>query len=418
MKRYILLIFVLCTSLSFTKELDLTLSNAIDMANKNDYTLKNSTIEIENSNLKVKEAYKEFLPKIDAKSTVDRNEKEVYNHDSDKTNFENNISLTQPVYSGGSLMASLLSEKKNLKISELNQQITKDNLRIEVITKYIDILKEIQNKILYERSHKEIQDQYDLANNKYKLGLVPLTEVLPLKTNLININTQIIKTQSFIDIYKSDLKNILGINRATKINLVESKFLVKEFDEINLKNDINNSRENSREVKVSNLNIDVSKENEKKSFSNFLPKVDLNAGYTAEDQHLSDSADQWNWNVGMTIKMNIFSFGEDVDAYKRSKNVTKQYINSKLETQDDLETEIRNNYLTLITSKRTVEENISAVESAKENVLLERGRYRNNLTNAVDYLQIENSFIESEIALSNSKLDYYLAYEVYLNSLK
>lgn len=418
MKKTITLIFIFYATLTFSKDLNLTLKETIDMANDNDYTLKNSIIEVENSNLKIKEAYKEFLPKVDAQSTMNKNEKKVYDHDSDKTQYKNSINVTQPIYSGGSLMADLKIKKKNLKVSELQNKITKDDLRIEVIREYISILKETQNKLLYEKSYKEINEQYNLANNKYKLGLIPLTEVLPLKTNLININTQIIKTQSSIDIYKFDLKNILGIKGDTKIKLKETEFLVDGFDQINLNNDIDSSRENNREVNISKLNVDISKENEKKSFSNFLPKADFNAGYTANDDSFNDSDDEWNWNIGVSVKMNIFSFGEDVDAYKRSKNITKQYLNNKLEIQDDLETEIRSNYLSLITAKRTVSENISAVTSSKENVLLERGRYRNNLTNAVDYLQIENLFTESEIALSNSRLDYYLAYEVYLTSLK
>ncbi len=418
MKNLLLIVFLCFFSIVFSKQIDLTLSDAIEMAYENDYNLKNSRIDITNSDLKVKEAYKDFLPKFDVGSTMNRNEEEIYNNDSDKTEFENEITLSQPVYKGGSLMASLRSQKKNLKISEINLEIVRDNLRIEVITKYVDVLKEIKNKELYERSYKEIKEQYDLAENKYQLELIPLTEVLPLKTNLININTQIIQTENSIKINKSDLKNLLGIPRETEINLTDTRLLVDGIEQIDLNDDILNSRENGREIRVSEFNIEISKENEKKSFSNFLPQVDFSAGYTATDEHFDESADEWNWNIELSAKMNIFSFGQDIDAYERSKNETKQYSNNKLQKQDDLETEIRNNYLNLITAKRTIEANVSALSSAKENVLLERERYENDLTNAIDYLQVENAYIESEIDLSNSILDYYLSYEIYLNSLR
>ena len=116
--------------------------------------------------------------------------------------------------------------------------------------------------------------------------------------------------------------------------------------------------------------------------------------------------------------MNLFSFGQDMNAYDRAKNNTVKSKNLEARARDEIEVEVRSFYLDLVRLEGTVDEQVAAVESAQENLNLEKRRYESGLTDVIDFLQIENVLRESELALIQAQLDYYLAYEKYKDSLR
>lgn len=420
MKKYVVLILIVFINMvAVGAPLKLDLEESIRLAYENSYILKNADIDLTNSNLQVKEAYKEALPKIDYTGRADKSAEERYGDNNDsKTNYDHSIDLVQPLFRGGTIKAGVDAAKSINEISLYEYDNTKNDLRLDVIEKYITILQLIESKEVFEESLKEVQEQYNKANRKYELKLIAKSEVLPFKTRVINNRTSIIETVNKIKIAEVELKNELGISRDVDIELTPITQERYDLELIDLEADVKFARVNNKDAKIANLNIEIAKAEESLAKSEFLPQVDLRAGYGSDNSKFNDSADDWEWNTGVTVSMNLFSFGQDMNAYDRAKNNTEKSKNSERRAQDDIEVEVRTYYLDLISLEGTVDEQEAAVESALENLNLERRRYESGLTDVIDFLQIENSLRESELALIEAQLNYYLAYEKYKDSLR
>ncbi|MGL4568564.1 MAG: TolC family protein, partial [Fusobacteriaceae bacterium] len=122
--------------------------------------------------------------------------------------------------------------------------------------------------------------------------------------------------------------------------------------------------------------------------------------------------------AGVNVKMNIFQFGQSIDRYERSKNEELKAKNLEEKAKDSVELNLRTSYLNLLKYRGIVEEQRSAVESARENFNLESRRYEMDLSDAVTLVEIEKNLVESELALIGAQFNYYLAYEQYKSLLK
>ncbi|MGL4981199.1 MAG: TolC family protein, partial [Fusobacteriaceae bacterium] len=90
----------------------------------------------------------------------------------------------------------------------------------------------------------------------------------------------------------------------------------------------------------------------------------------------------------------------------------------ELKAKDAIELNIRTSYLNLLKYRGIVEEQKSALESARENYNLESRRYEMELSDAVTLVEIEKNLLESELELIGAEFKYYLAYEQYRSLLR
>lgn len=413
----ILMLTVFTLTQGETKKLNL--EEAVRLSYENSFTLKNADLDLSNSKLKVKEAYKEALPKLNYTGEYNKNERDIYgNQDSRNSSYSNKIEVVQPIYRGGLIGAGIEGAKKTGERSDYEYLDKKSNLRLSIIEKYIGIIEFRKQLDVYRVSLKEVEGELERAQRKQELKLISKSKVLPFKTRVINTRTKIIQVENQLKIAKVDLKNELKIPADVEIELAPVDEAGYNLSLIDVDGDVRFARENNRESKIAKLNYEITSIQEAQTRSNFLPQVDLRGGYTAEDRSFKGSGRDWQWNVGVSVKMNLFSFGQDMNKYERAKNETKKAENLEAQTRDNIEVQVRSKFLDLVKQEGTVREQEVAVESAKENYTLEKRRHENGLTDVIDFLTIENSLREAELALIQAELSYYLAYERYQDSLK
>ncbi len=414
MKKFYLLIFLMLVQSVYS--IELTLEDAINRSYEKDLSLKNSRLDIKNSNLNNRIAIKEGLPKLDYNGSYKVDEKNNYgNSDRDKS-YSHSINLSQPLYKGGQILTGISIAKLNEEKNQYQLLDKKSSVRLSVIERYTEILSLYETLDVYKVSLKELQEEYKKTNRKYELDMVSKSKLLPLNTKIINTKTSILELQNQIKIAKVKLRNQLKLPGNTSIELVNIDFIQHKLDSFNLESDVKYVRENNRNVKISEIDYQVLKSQETLTKANFLPEITANGGYTSEGGSFSSYEDNWDWSVGVTIKMNIFSFGQDMDRYNVATNNTKKGANNLEQTKDNTEVDLRSKFLELVKYDGTIKEQEAAVISAKENYALESKRYEQGLTDIVDFLTIENALRTAEVNLIKAKLNYYLAYEKYMDT--
>ncbi|MGL5963708.1 MAG: TolC family protein [Fusobacteriaceae bacterium] len=420
MKRLSIILFLLgLQSTLYANRVDITLSEAIERAYQHDYTLRNSELDFENSKIKVKEAYKNFLPSVDYNGKYSR-------YDDEKTigfkkvedYYDNSVTATQPIFQGGSLKAQLNTAKDEKNKKKYQTKETRIDTMLKTIDRYTTVLLKKKEVEVYEVALKNMEGQYLKANRKFELDMIAKSEILPINTRVINIKTKLLQSKNEFEIAHIDLKNYVGIDSSKKLSLKNLEERDYNLENIDLESDVKIARENNRNIKISNLDSSIKKNEKIIAKSNFLPKISAGITYRSGDEKLKKSADDSSWEAGVNVKMNIFEFGQSIDRYERAKNEEQKAKNLEEKTKDAIELNIRTSYLNILKYRGIVEEQKSALESARENYNLESRRYEMELSDAVTLVEIEKNLLESELELIGAEFKYYLAYEQYRSLLR
>jgi len=421
MKKLISLMLILMASTLWGSE-EVTLNEALNTAYENNYEYQNVKIDQENVNLQVLEGYKSAAPKLDYSggyiSTGKDNELGLMDGSESDQKFNHVFGISQPIYNGGTVITGIEIAKISQELMKYQIAKSKSQLKLEVIEAYLKILAQLEAIKVYKISLEEVKAAYEKAERKYQLNLISKSDYLPLKTKVISIETNLAEAQNQGEIYMIQFKNIIGFPIDQDIDLKKLKYEKYDLDLIDIDADINYALSNNKESRISQLNTDIVEKQEKLSRADLLPQINAKLSYNAEDRHLNDSSDKWYWTAGVEINWMLFDFGKSWDAYARSKNETKKYENTKKKTLDDLGVTIRTNYIELVKLNGTIEAGEAELDATQENYDLQKRKYNEGIISITDYLIYETQLNDIKLSLIKNKLDYYYAYEKYLEDLK
>lgn len=418
-KKIISILMLVIFSLSQGKNRVLDAEETVKLFYKNSFTLKNEYLNLKDTKLKVKESYKELFPKLNYVGEYKKNEKNIYGGSSNRSNsYTHKIELVQPLYRGGLIQSGIDTASKKEEQANYRYQNKKNELRIYILEKYIKIIKLSKQLDVYNVSLKEIERELERAEKKYELNLISKAKLLPFKTKNINTRSKIIYIKNQLEIAKLNLKNDLNISEDIKIEVLPIDQVKYNLSIIDVDEDVKFAKESNKESQIARLNYEITRSKENQAKSNFLPKIDLRGGYETEEGSLNRSTENGQWDIGVSVKMNLFSFGQDMNKYQRSKNETQRAKNLEIDTKDKIELKVRTKFLNLVKLEGVIAEQKSAVKSANENYNIEKNRAESGLIDVIDFLAIEKALRNAELELIQSELNYYLAYERYQKSLK
>ena len=421
MKKLVIIMLILFSMTLFGAE-KITLNEALSLAYENNYDYRNAKIDKENTDLQVKEGYKTAAPRLDYRGgytiTGEDNKMGMYDGTRSDQRINHELAITQPIYNGGTVIAGIEIAKMSQELMTYQLATSKSQLKLAVIGAYLKVIAQAEVIKVYEKSLDEVKAASNQAERKYQLNLISKSDYLPLKTKVISAGTDLVEAQNQWEIYMIQLKNIIGIPIDQEIELEGLEFKKYDLDLIDINEDIRYALLNNKESRISKLNTEIVEEKEKISRADLLPQVNARLAYSAADRHLEASADKWYWNAGVDVKWRIFDFGKSWNTYTRSKNETKKAQNVERKNLDNLKVKIRTNYIQLVKLNGTVETKEAELEASQENYDLQKRKYNNGIISIIDYLTFEKALNNTKLSLIRTKLDYYYAYEKYLEDLK
>lgn len=421
MKKIISLMLILMASSLWGSE-KMTLNESLEMAYENNYEYQNVKIDRDNTDLQVREGYKSAAPKLDYRGgytlTDDDNQMSIIGDPKSDQRINHELGITQPIYNGGTVITGIEIAKISQELMTYKLAKSKSQLKLEVIDAYLKVIAQAEIIKVYKTSLEEVKAAFDQAERKYELDLISKSDYLPLKTQVISTGTNLVEAQNQGEIYMIEFKNIIGMPIDQNVKLEELEFKKYDLDLIDVNEDTNYAILNNKDSRISQLNTDIVEKQEKVSRADLLPQINARLAYNAEDRHLSDSMDDWYWTAGVEINWRLFDFGKTLDAYTRSKNETRKAANIERKTLDDLEVNIRTNYIDLVKLNGTTEAKEAELEASEENYDLQKRKYNEGIISITDYLIYETKLNDTKLSLIKTKLDYYFAYEKYLEDLK
>lgn len=421
--KKIVTMFLLMTNIALAREL--TLEQAIDLSLNNSKEMKISEMNQEISKINVAKAFKEALPSVTYTGAYNMGEygRPIAVNEKERTvkkrGYNQSIRITQPLFTGGTIMAGVMGARAYENIASYNYLQSKNQNRLDTIKIYSNIINAEKDMQVLEKSFKILNERHKKQEEQLKLRLITKTDILKTEYSIEDVQAKIISTKNIIDTNKEKLYLRTGINKTENLNLKSFDIPQNLSKNMSLENDLNQAINLSLASKIADEQYNVATAQKIAAVGDLLPNVNAFASYgtTTERTTFDRSVKDAEWVGGVQVSWKIFSFGKDFDAYRVASLQQEQENLKKISTKENIEINVKSAYLDVLSLEKQIASQSKALEAAQTNFELDQERYDAGLISTVDYLTSENNLREATITYNKILLEYYYAFEKYRSLL-
>lgn len=415
--------FFLVGSLAFAREI--TLEEAIQESMNHSKTLKISEKKLQISKLNRSQAIKKALPSVVYNTSYQRTEyernisKNKSSMQLEKGGYKQSITISQPIFQGGAIIAGIQGAKAYETIADLSYVQEGLNTRLKTIRTFSNIVNSKRNLQALENSEKQLQKRYQKQEAQLELQLITKTDLLKTKYNLLEIQSLIAKAKSNIEVQTEDLKFQMGIDKEEQLEVKEFNVPNHLTDTIDFQKDKEKALESSIQSLIAKSQVEIAKAQETAALGNMLPKINAFASYgvATERTKWEQTREDAEWMGGLSVSWNVFSFGSDYDNYQIAKLEKENKELSETIAQDKIELTLKTAYSELQRLEILRESRKRGLEAAELNFNMDQEKFDSGLISTIDYLLSETQLREARVNYYQTELDYYYAFEYYRSLL-
>ena len=292
----------------------ITIQNATEMAVKNNRDIKKGMLEIEKNRLDVNKTWKNAYFKVSYNASASMYFKEIKSPFAGSYNqsYGHNITLTQPIYTGGAIKTGIEIGKDVLSLSELNlDKIRKDTI-LSTVQAYIDVYDAQISLGVLEKSREALSKNYEIQKEKYNLRMVTKPEFIEAERSLKAIEASIIEQKSNIEIAKEALGILIGYSDSAKIEIVPFGVEENFSKKVVLKDDMAKLTNQNTEYQMALRQKEISKKTINLKRADLQPTVAGVVTYgTSNNTKMSELAKEKNYNgtIGLNLSWDLFDWG-------------------------------------------------------------------------------------------------------------
>lgn len=352
------------------------------------------------------ESEKEFAPLLSISGTT------LVTREASGTKYVAGLTLSQPIYTEGSLLGFSAPGIKREKNNFIAQKFTNLKLKADVIydvsEAYGEVLKTLKSLKVEEANLKTSELIFDTALAKYKLDMINKKELIEAEDILVNQKAKINELKSKLEVNLSNLANKIGFDgKISKISTDISRFrgilcdtesippLEKLYEIAYQKRDDIKAEEVIIESLRNNLNVVKSKR---------YPELSLKANYfRTGDIDFDDNS--YAWNVLIRLDMTLFDFGETSAEVSQQKNMVYAQKEALRALKNDITFQIQESYQKIQRLKATLIGLQKSKEVAKEALALTQEKYRKELIAELELLMAQDTLAQVEQAIYETEID-------------
>ena len=419
-KYIFLILYFFYFGINIQAQTILTFEKCLEIAFKNNLNIKNAEISEEIANYQHKGTIAKLLPTVSGSFSnnyswgrgIDPSTNTFVNQEFNS--YSGGLNSGINLFSGFQNINSIKLAKQELESNKTTIQKIKNEIIIEIATKYTNIiyLKEIIKS--NEQQITSTQKQLELNQSKFELGYIPESDIFKIKSQLANEQLTLINNINQLSINELDLKQLINLPYTSKITLEPIKDNL--FSKLNIdKNDessINKALEQNPAYQLTLINQKKSKINLALSRAVLYPS--LNAGFGINSAYSNNNTffnfnEQINNNLayGLSFSLSIPIFNQLQNRFKVKEN--------KLNYQKTLiDTDIEKNRLSKVViqaindanaSYSKYESSLSALEFSQKSyeadfLKLELGKISTN-----EFINTKNIYINNQAELIRSKYE-------------
>ena len=402
-----------------------TLNESIEEALANNWVLKAKKEKIDQSRFMKKQAGAEFLPKLSTSYGYTRLDEVkrsaptplggglvIPGRDQNtKDNYRWKFTVTQPLFTGFALLSSFQLAKLGIDQSEMELELERLDLALQVKDAYFRILKAEKALAVVRAAVESLESHVKVARSFYKVGMIPINDLLKAEVELGNARYDLVRAQNADRLSRSAFNIVLSrpVNAHVDVkDVLGYKPRKGVFEEY-----LETAFENRPEMKVLDINILQTDQNIRLAKSGFYPEIGLEFDYIREgdDPDVSGSPfhDSSSWQAMAVASWNFWEWGKTHYSVKEKQAFKRELIQTKMGLQDSIRLELKEATLALDEAGKNIPTTEKAVEQAEENLRVSEERYKAQVTTSTEVLDAQTLLTQARTNHYNAIYDEKLA---------
>lgn len=405
------------------------LKQCVDYAIEHSSQIKISEYEKEVASKKVIETIGSGLPQVDGSAS-----------------YANNIKLSTIMMPGdffgqpGTLVPLQMGSKLNstasvvvrqsiinpmfwvgLGAAKISNNYSKQNLRNttektiynigKIYIQAIIVKKQLNTLISTEKLSANLLASTDL---RYKNGLARKIDVDRIKVSHNNLMTAVQQTELGYKQIINNLKYLIGMSQEKELDIVEIENF-PEFDTYEVIKGKENFFEDRVDYRLLKIGLDLQKAERNLYIAQYIPSLSLtyNYGYQAQTNFFDDLKDSKNWfassSIGLSLSVPIFSGFQRWFRISQANTNIRKIEESIATSVEAMKVEVNNygsQYINAFENMKNEKESLNLAEEVYKSVQLD---YEQGRASALDIIQAETSYTESQNNYYDKLLSLYLA---------
>lgn len=316
------------------------------------------------------------------------------------------LEITQPLYQGGRIRYNTEKSALEKQIASLNTDRDKAEIKIVLLSRYLDLLKLYKQREVLARNIKESEQQLHDIRQMRKQEMITQNDVIRSELQLTNYKLAFRETQNNILIISQQLDMALGLDENLLIQ-PDTSLLLVAHPLSSFGTYIQLAYSNYPELKMVQADILVAQKEMQLTKTTDLPSLSLQAAEklgrpVATTSPVKDLFMN-SWNISLTLSYRLSSLYHN----KHNINAARQVIELQ-QTQEELQKqEIRTHVKASYIKHGEALDRISALttylQQANENYRIVRNKYLNQLAILTDLLDAGSVRLDAELQLTTAQ---------------
>ncbi|SHF87054.1 TolC family protein [Chryseobacterium vrystaatense] len=402
----------------------LSLQQAIETGLKNNKNIRISHLKQEMSVTHEKDLGMEKLPDIEFHTSYSQ-VTNLFQHQNGFFNkatkydvingmYDFTLSASIPVYMGGKIRNTEKKASIDTEISALRTHQDERQLKMEIITAFLQIhhLKEQQSLILDKMKEDSVNIKQVKALKAN--GVVTVNEVLRTSLQLSNHTMSWTELDNDIQIAEHQLKTILSLPENQEMHadtqdLISDKAVIPYIEELT-----ETALSKNESVGMTHKNLTLKELDRKITRANYLPKITAGGEYFIKYPNMMFfPPEPYAYRLGM-LGVHLTYPIENLYKNKYKMQEAKENIDlAKLqieENEENIRHSVYEAYKKFEETDQKVKIAEEAIGQAKENYRIVRTKYANKLSLITELIDADNAYLEAESNLISVKINRQLKY--------
>ena len=397
----------------------ISLSQALELAKRNNNDLQVSVLRLEQSKSVLREAQAALFPSVDLSADVtnSRNVGTTLQFDQARTTnplvgdppsnttLSGTAQIKYDIYTSGRRNGAIQEAEERIRVQELDVERQSEEIRLNVSKAYYDLQQTDENVRISQSAVENAQASLKDAMALEKAGVGTRFDVLRSQVNLANSQQDLTNAISQQQIARRKLAPLLNLPQSVSISAGDPVKLAGLWQHP-LEQSIVTAYQNRPELQQNLAQRKIGEAQIKQALSSSGPQVSLVGRYNLLDQFDDQTSVSDGYSLGLQASINLYGGGAGTARAAQAKTSIAIAETQFSEQRNQIRFQVEQAYSTQASSLENVQTSNVALEQAKESLRLARLRFQAGVGTQTDVINALNDLTRSEGNRVKAILDY------------
>jgi outer membrane protein TolC len=288
-------------------------------------------------------------------------------------------------------------------IKKIEKNIYKRKLIADIKIAYYNYLKSIKINKLFLSTIELVKENLRVSESLYKNDKVTIDVVYRAKAELSEIEQKQLEAKRNAELAKSYFNFLLNKPLESEIEIFEDNNSIKNIPQNDFEKRALLNREELSQIKLA---VDVAKGTAGLAKSKYLPGLALAVDYGFQGEKYKFTEDDDYWMASIVLSWNLFNGFQDKAKAEQAELEAKKIFTQLTEVKNQIRLQVKEAVKNYLVAEKTINATNERLESFRKSYKIIKRKYAEGMASQIEYLDARNKLTQAEVQAIIAQYDY------------